>query len=248
MQISRPVQFIKTAGLLGGGSVLFAIALFAVAIYEHVKDADVQSSWLIALGVVFYSFGAYMAWNRERDAYEEEKTRQERPHFAINIETGTFKYRSEDKCSEVILAALIVNQGSPSIAAGWKVSYECRGNIEPMAVSYLGPLVKELPMLDGVLDISNDDLISTKTLTDQIPRGGAQHGRIICTIAGDRTEEWNSQPAPTVTLTCLDYLCTPYSAIYQRGASNPYLAFYPSERVRFAEPPGDPSNAPALQK
>jgi high-affinity Fe2+/Pb2+ permease len=81
----RPIEFLVTAGLLGGGSVVLAIILFIVAVTEHFRDHNVAASIFAGLTVVFFCLGAYWAWDRERDKYEAEVTRHGTPQFLSGL-------------------------------------------------------------------------------------------------------------------------------------------------------------------
>jgi hypothetical protein len=71
------IAFFKTAGVLGGGSMIFAVILFGISIEEHFRDKNVSPYWLVFGAAVAFCFGAYQAWNRTREELEKERTRNE---------------------------------------------------------------------------------------------------------------------------------------------------------------------------
>jgi hypothetical protein len=78
----RLFEFFKTAGYLGGGSVLTSLALYLIAVYEHVNGRNVTSLLLITAGMIFFCFGAYLAWKKERVRVEAlVRLSDEDPHI-----------------------------------------------------------------------------------------------------------------------------------------------------------------------
>jgi hypothetical protein len=65
----KPGEFFVAAGRLGGGSVVFALCLFVVSIYEHIADHDIPAYWLEGLGLLALCFGAFIAWSQENRRY-----------------------------------------------------------------------------------------------------------------------------------------------------------------------------------
>ncbi|MFZ1007457.1 MAG: hypothetical protein WAN65_11505 [Candidatus Sulfotelmatobacter sp.] len=58
-------KFFKDAGYYAGGSVILAIILFAVSIWEHAKNKNVDTWWLWFIAVVLWCYGCAVAWYRE---------------------------------------------------------------------------------------------------------------------------------------------------------------------------------------
>lgn len=83
----RFLQFIKTAGGIGGGSVILAIACFAITVEEHLSNRNVPAAVFGFLTVGFFCFGAFQAWNKEREARVELERRyfDERPELVLEI-------------------------------------------------------------------------------------------------------------------------------------------------------------------
>src|SRR5258708_9530221 len=64
----RFFEFLRTAGSLGWGSVVLAVILFTITIFEHIRDHNVTAFVVCFLGVFFFCLGAYLAWSKERVA------------------------------------------------------------------------------------------------------------------------------------------------------------------------------------
>lgn len=85
--MGRFTAFLKGAGTYGGGSVVLAIILFAVAIGEHAKDKNIGVGWLEYLALGFFCFGAYKAWDNT-DKRLQESIRQlkaQLPNVVVEI-------------------------------------------------------------------------------------------------------------------------------------------------------------------
>jgi hypothetical protein len=83
------LEFIKTAGILGGGSVTLAIISFGITALEHAKDHNVATAVFGFLTIVFFCVGAYTAWDKERDKRieVENKYESERPRLMLVVNT-----------------------------------------------------------------------------------------------------------------------------------------------------------------
>lgn len=79
------LKFLKAAGYIGGSSVVLAIVLFAVSIWEHFADKNVNAYWLVFIGVLAFTFGAYRAWASEHEIYESEVAKNSRPSLRIEM-------------------------------------------------------------------------------------------------------------------------------------------------------------------
>ncbi|MBZ5664821.1 MAG: hypothetical protein LAO30_09485 [Acidobacteriia bacterium] len=58
-------KFFKDAGYHGGGSVILAVILFGLTIWEHANNKAVGAWWLWALVVLMFGYGAVVAWHKE---------------------------------------------------------------------------------------------------------------------------------------------------------------------------------------
>jgi hypothetical protein len=81
----RPLSFIRAAGTLGATSVALSVVLFVVSIVEHERDKNVPAYWFIYLAPAFFAVGAYLAWSAERDKWEEEKAKNQKPELSIDL-------------------------------------------------------------------------------------------------------------------------------------------------------------------
>lgn len=86
----RPLKFLKAAGSLGVTSVALSFVLFAVSIVEHERDKNLPAYVFICLAPVFFAFGAYLAWSAERDNYEKEEEKNQKPDLAIELRAAFF--------------------------------------------------------------------------------------------------------------------------------------------------------------
>jgi hypothetical protein len=68
----------RDAGFYGGGSVLLAIILLGVTVYEHFKGYSVQTFWLGTLVIIFFCFGAFIAWRKESQKVDDRDAQIER--------------------------------------------------------------------------------------------------------------------------------------------------------------------------
>lgn len=58
-------KFFKDAGYYGGGSVVLAIILFAIAIWEHASGKNIATWWLELIAVLVFCYGCLVAWYKE---------------------------------------------------------------------------------------------------------------------------------------------------------------------------------------
>jgi hypothetical protein len=86
----RPFEFIRAAGKLGATSVALAIVLFVISIVEHEREKNFPVYWFICLAALFVAIGAYLAWSAERDKWEEEKAKNQKPLLTIELIAAFF--------------------------------------------------------------------------------------------------------------------------------------------------------------
>jgi hypothetical protein len=91
------ISFFKDAGRIGGGSVILAIILLGVTFVEHSKGHNVETFWLGMLVIVFFCFGACVAWDKERKKYERELAKNENPEIECILNKV---YAHDIKCVE----------------------------------------------------------------------------------------------------------------------------------------------------
>jgi hypothetical protein len=188
MRVSRWFEFFKTAGLLGAGSVIFALVLFAIAIWEHYKDKNVPASWLAAAGILFFGIGLYQAWSKERDEKEAAQARFEAPDFEFIVGTILWRYDPQAKISVFFALASILNKGHRSIARNWKAEYRLGSSTEQMESFFLREPYT-IPVGDEQITFENGDLLNVRVAQSAIERGDVAEGRLLFTLPGDRTHQ-----------------------------------------------------------
>jgi hypothetical protein len=80
----KQILFIRTAGRLGGGSLVVSIPLFLIGVVEHLKDHNVTASWMIAVAALLVCFGSYKAWSVIYDRLEAETAKNSKPDFQMD--------------------------------------------------------------------------------------------------------------------------------------------------------------------
>lgn len=61
------LQFLKSAGLKGAGSVALSVASFIVTVKEHIDKDNVSTAVFFCVGCLAFCYGAYLAWSNERE-------------------------------------------------------------------------------------------------------------------------------------------------------------------------------------
>lgn len=84
------IRFMRAAGTVGLGSVSLAIVLFAISIYEHLRDKNVPAYWLLFAAAVSFCFGAYRAWASEHEALTREVGKNVKPLLKIELAGSLF--------------------------------------------------------------------------------------------------------------------------------------------------------------
>lgn len=212
MRIPRWLEFIRTAGLLGGGSVLLAVVLFAIGIWEHYKEKNVPSMWLVATGVCSFAYGLYQAWAKERDAKEVALSQIESPEFDFQLGPTIVKFHEESNQTLFFLIGRILNKGHKSITMGWSAVYRIGQSSEDLMSFYIRTPFSLL--IDGEeLLVTNSDLLNVKTSENPIDRGCVANGRLLFALAGDRRRQLESLQY-SIEVSCHDYRSRLYKALY----------------------------------
>ena len=112
------LKFFVDAGLLGGGSEIFAVVLFLIALKEHQRDKNLQAAWLTLLGVLAFGFGSYRAWDTEHAATVDLTAKL---HALTVPELVPTFYRGatglDPKGRTVLFVWIeVINKGAPSVA------------------------------------------------------------------------------------------------------------------------------------
>jgi hypothetical protein len=212
MRTPRWLEFLKVAGLLGGGSVIFGLVLFAVAVWEHTKGKNVPASWLVASGLFFFAFGFYKAWSKERDDKEAALARIERPQFEFSLGPLIWRYSEADDKTLFFALGSILNKGHRSVTRGWSATYRIGAASETMTSFYIRTPFT-LPVGDEELVVANSDLLNVKTLESAIERGNVANGRLLWTLPGNRAKQIESCQY-SIEVVCQDYESNSYTATY----------------------------------
>lgn len=68
------IEFIKSAGLLGAGSVALSIALYVITVREHIDKNNVPAAVFFVLACLAFCYGAHLAWRTERKKHIETES------------------------------------------------------------------------------------------------------------------------------------------------------------------------------
>ncbi|MBB5342365.1 hypothetical protein [Tunturibacter empetritectus] len=121
--------------------MIFAVALFAIAVWEHYKEKNVPASWLVASGVFFFAFGFYQAWSKERDEKEGALARIESPKFDFLVGTTIPLYDASYDLTIFFMLARILNKGHASVTTDWSATYRLGTAQEKMTSSTYANLI-----------------------------------------------------------------------------------------------------------
>jgi len=206
------VRFLKASGRIGGGSVIFALILFGIALWEHHFGRNVPTLLLVAVGVGFFCYGCYLAWLKEMQDKEKVIASIESPDFDLLLSGWTFFYDELKDITVFFLAASVLNKGHDSSVIRWDIEY-------------LVGLDKELPEMPSLVDsytipfakhsisFTNDDLITVKSRESSIRKGQLLDGRILFTLPRDRREQVKHS-VPKINVPCCDFLGKKATAIF----------------------------------
>jgi hypothetical protein len=167
----------------------------------------------VAAGLCFL-FANYKAWEKKAKLAGELESRlsDRRPKFIFSIGTTLWTYDQQRDLTAFFLSAEIINQGEPSIVSRWSATYSINTVSENMTPFYITEAYS-LTVGKEVIRLTTADLLSAKTLSEQVPRGGHRSGRLLFTVPGNRTAQVESLQY-RIDVTCHDYLSTPYTASY----------------------------------
>jgi hypothetical protein len=227
---NRFFEFIRTAGLLGGGSVLLSIILFGITIWEHAKSENIASAVLGALVIVFFCVGAFIAWLQERKKYEAEALKHEQPNLKLTLHDVLTNYEANRDITTVLMSAVLVNSGVATIAQGWIAKFQSP-QID-ITIGYRNLPTEEFnwPLSNGnTLILKRGEMLTARTM-QAIERGHLVHGRIVFEFQGDRRTEL-ADGSGVIWLGCYDFTERLTQAMFQ-GRLIPDLNFFPDEDVR----------------
>ncbi|HEX5236448.1 MAG TPA: hypothetical protein VFW25_14095 [Silvibacterium sp.] len=194
--VRRPVEFIKTAGLFGGGSVTLAIILFLITGLEHYWNQNVTATVFAALGIIFFCFGAFTAWNKERDKYEAEVTKTGNPSFVLDPGQMHVWYDINRGQTMILLSPTLTNHGATSAAFSWQISFNSSMLRIQVPYSSLPDSAMRwiVPPGNRALVLRNDKMLPFLT-AEAVERGHSKSGRILFELPGNLERDILANPA-----------------------------------------------------
>ena len=232
-RFSRPVEFFKTAGLIGGGSVTLAIVLFFITAAEHYWDHSVKAAIFGGLGIAAFCGGAYIAWTKEREKYEAEVRKNENPDFKVQLGDVLTVY-SERNTTIVCASVVVTNRGCSSSMTHWKARFTSPLIDVTIGHSNFASEIYEWPLTTGqTLILKRSDMLPARTLST-IQRGQTVHGRILFEFAGDIRPEL-SNCVGRLWIGGLDFKEVLYQDLFQ-GYPIATINIFPDEEVRQPQP------------
>ena len=202
----KPVEFFRTAGLLGGGSVTLAIILFGITCLEHFLNHDVTATIFAGLGIVFFSIGAYTAWSKERGKYEAEVAKHGAPRFELNPGQLHLWFNVANNQTILLLCPTVTNHGATSAARHWQISYN--SPMLQIVVPHSNPPDPVtrwiLPAGDRALLLHNEKMLPFIT-AQAVESGHSKSGRILFEIPGNLVRDILANPTQ-VFIGCFDRL------------------------------------------
>lgn len=226
----RFMLFVKAAGTLGLLSVVAALSLFLVSVYEHIQEKNVTSYIFLACAALMFCVGSFLAWLEEHRKYEAEKSRHENPNFYLNIETVLTAYDDKQNLTTLCFAASLLNLGSVSNASGWCLRYQSPSVDMTVKFISLPQDTMPFPVVGGRnLILKRLELLPARTLSS-LERGHTKHGRVLFELPGDRRDEIYSGAAQ-MWIGCLDNTGRLCQAAFKTGPDHKVSALttYPDE-------------------
>jgi hypothetical protein len=212
MRTWQVLKFLNASGKIGGGSVIFAIVLFMVAIWEHYRQKNIPASLLIAAGITFFCYGCYIAWLKELQEKEHIVSSLEKPDIKLDVVGSNYRYDAEKDVTVFFLAASVINKGHPTSIINWHIKYEFGGDVEFPDMPHLeSAYTMEIGGYELVY--TNDDLLSIKCRETYIQKGQVVDGRLLYVLPRDRMDQQRSGIV-RVTVSCFDYTGVESKAIF----------------------------------
>jgi hypothetical protein len=197
-------RFIRASGKIGGGSVIFALFLFAIAIWEHRAGKNVPASVLVGSGVTSFCYGCYLAWLKDLQEKEAVLTSIESPKLELTLSGWTMHYECENDKTVFFLASSVLNKGHQTSIVRWSVVYHYGSDIEYPEMPHLNDAYTVV-MGDQHLTFTNENLITVKCREKAIGKGELLDGRILFTLPRDRRSQQQSGIVKVV-VACFDFL------------------------------------------
>ena len=205
-------RFIRASGRIGGSSVIFALLLFAIAIWEHHAGRNVPTSVLVVCGVVFFCYGSYLAWLKELEEKEAVIDSIEKPHLELTLGGCTTHYNSEINRTVFFLASSVLNKGHQTSIIKWTVTYAFGGDVEYPEMPHLNSEYT-VELGDEQLTFTNENLITVKCRERSIGKGELLDGRVLFTLPRDRRSQQQSGIVKVV-VACFDFMGQKEEQVY----------------------------------
>ncbi len=162
-----------------------AIILFAVTIYEHVGNHNIAAPVLCALGVVFFCFGAYWAWSKERDKFETEVTKNGNPNFELTLGQIQYEYNADFNLTTLLIPCTITNHGATSHAIGWQAHLRHPSGVEGVQTVHFPEQTYYWDLGNGkVLPLHKEKMLPALTI-EAVESKCSKSGRLLFQFSGD---------------------------------------------------------------
>ena len=188
-------EFLRTSGVLGGGSVTLAIVSFFLSGYEHYKDHNVTAVVFAILTIVFFCFGSFLAWSKERDRFESEVAKHGNPSFELKLGQIDVYFDSQRNVTLILLCPTITNHGSTSAALTWQIQYNSpmmRINVPFTNLPY--PITRWRIESTGQWLVLHQDRMLPFVTAGAVETGHSKSGRLLFDLPGNHAEGIKANP------------------------------------------------------
>jgi hypothetical protein len=212
-------KFLRAAGRIGGSSVIFAVLLFAIGTWEHYKQRNVPASWLVVVGLFFFTYGCYLAWSKEHDKATELSARlvDETPQLRLGILEGLNVYDASRDIHVFVLSVVLGNAGAPTSVLSWRGSYEI-GNSREEMIGFNIIDSYTIRLAENTKAFYQRELIQTIIAGHRIERKASITGRILLTVPGNRRTQVDSC-SYQIKLTAFDFDGNEVSCVFSPAAT-----------------------------
>lgn len=223
-------DFLKAAGRLGGSSVIFALLLFAICLWEHYRQKNVPASWLAGTALLFFCYGCYLAWQRENERAVAASARlaKETPQLCLAITSALNVYDAEVDLHVFVLSILLGNAGAPTSVIQWKAVYEIGSSKEVMTgFNIRDTYTVRLPKDTKVF--YQREMIQSIIAGHTVERKAYIPGRILLTVPGNRRSQIDTC-SYRIKLSAIDFDGNEISAVFSPAATlSPTHSYFPHE-------------------
>ncbi|HTV05307.1 MAG TPA: hypothetical protein VME86_08055 [Acidobacteriaceae bacterium] len=198
----------------GIGSLIFTVWAAFSSYFQGSAGTSRLRVYLWIAAALAFLFANWRAWitQYKRCLELETELNDRRAKFILLPTINLWKFDSRIDKTVFFFLCKIVNQGHPSVVLGYTATYRIGGHVEQMK-SYHLTQPYEIEVGTDRLVIENKDLLTNKTMEEQIQRGSSVFGRLLFTLEGDRTAQIQAANF-AVKFEYLDYLGTKFTADY----------------------------------